>query len=225
MQEQKPIQPDNEPIPVPKPHFDYFTRHLFIKRRMLFLMSGLAIGLIILIMIAKNFIFFKKSSDQTVSPSANSVSPTSTKLSQVQPAPAQLPPSSTLEGAKARILSRSKIKFPETKSAAAANKSDLPTELQIFILDGAGGTSVQKIYYQNEVSGYLITYQTLSAIAELNQKYNFMLFKASWSRLFASYNDLFSLIEAENSGYQTQIIQEKTADAHTDVSIKLIAKP
>ncbi len=47
MQDQKPIQAENEPIQVPKPHFDNVIRHPFVKRRMIFLISGLAICLII----------------------------------------------------------------------------------------------------------------------------------------------------------------------------------
>ena len=99
----------------------------------------------------------------------------------------------------------------------------MPEELKIFILEGAKNVKFQKLTYEHEKSGYLIELYMGETIPKLSQKYNFLLFKASWTRLSGEYNDLFSLKEVENAKYQAQITQE-TDNGKIKTKVEILSK-
>ncbi len=134
-----------------------------------------------------------------------------------------------LEYSKNVALSQSTFNFSEIKYSSEIVKSELPQELQVFVLNDSINQSFKKIEYSDSKNGYLIEYilntsdykqeGNLSALYWLNKKYIDLAKVLHSGTTHTSRTNLFALLELENSNYRIRI--EQSLDQNTKENIKI----
>ena len=118
----------------------------------------------------------------------------------------------SLQYSKRIVLRESKLNFSEITSTSVIDKSELPQELQLFVVRKLINQTYQRIQYSDGKNGYLIEYTinaldykkegNLSALYWLSKEYIDLAKAARWNTAFLSRTNLFALVELENSNYK-----------------------